>query len=182
MKLLNSSVLVLLILSILFLPQEKQKSAQASEEFSLQAQTKQNKLRPTKGPSMHVLLQGIIKPSKAPKFESFFQEKIKPVLERNKDVLKVFTYNVIIGEDLRYIMLLELPSNCSISYNRALKAFAEVYTPEESLRLVYELSDFFDSYSTSIIDYRPGLSIPLKTPLKIVKPINRPTETERREK
>jgi hypothetical protein len=117
------------------------------------------------GTSQYVLFKGKIKESSSKELETFFREKMLPIISKNENILGVDTYTNIIGcNDFKYVVLLKIKPNVPLSFDTVFKVFSNGRTAEESFATINRFAKFFESISTSVILYRSDLSMSRKTP------------------
>lgn len=112
------------------------------------------------GPSQYVLFTGKIKESSSKELEKFFREEMLPIISKNENILGFDTYTNVIGcNDFKYVVLLKIKPNVSLSFDTVFSVFSNGRTPEESFATINHFAKFFEGSSTSIILYRPDLSM-----------------------
>lgn len=122
------------------------------------------KIPASSGPSQYVLFTGKIKESSSKELEKFFQEEMLPVINKNENILGIDTYTNIVGcNDFKYIVLLKIKPNVSISFDTARAVFSTGRTTEEAFATINRFAKFFESSATSIVLYRSDLSMSRKT-------------------
>lgn len=118
------------------------------------------KIPPLLGRPQFVLLTGKVKELSVEVLEKFFREKMLPIISKNENILGVDTYTTIIGcNDFQYVVLLKIKPHVSSSFDTVFKVFSIGRTPEEDFATINRFAKFFESFSTSIILYRPELSM-----------------------
>lgn len=112
------------------------------------------------GQPQYVLFKGKVKEKRVKKLEKFFKEEILPVITKDENILEIETYTNVFGcDDFKYVVLLKIKPEVSLSFDTVRNVFSNSKTIEESFKLINCLAGFFESSSTSIVLYRPDLSI-----------------------
>ncbi|MCF6158685.1 MAG: hypothetical protein E3K32_08970 [wastewater metagenome] len=118
------------------------------------------KLPSATGRPQYVLFKGKVKEKSVRKLEKFFREEVMPVIARDENILGLETYTNVFGcDDFKYVVLLKIRPDVSLSFDAVLNVFSRSKTMEESFKMINRLAGFFESSSTSIILHRPDLSI-----------------------
>lgn len=118
------------------------------------------KLPSAMGRPQYILFKGKVKEGRVKELEKFFQAEIMPVIAKDENVLEIETYTNVFGcDDFKYVVLLKIKPDVSLSYDTVVNVFSRSKPIEESLKMINRLAGFFESSSTSIILYRPDLSI-----------------------
>lgn len=122
------------------------------------------KIPSSPGPSQYVLFTGKIKESSSKELEKFFRGEMLPIISKNENILGIDTYTNVVGcKDFKYVVLLKIKPNVSLSFDTVFEVFSNGRTAEESFATINNFAEFFESSSTSIILYRPDLSMSRKT-------------------
>lgn len=130
---------------------EQQKSKEYPDSLKLPSAT---------GRPQYVLFKGKVKEKSVKELESFFREEVMPVIAKDENILGLETYTNVLGcDDFKYVVLLKIKSEVLLSYDTLVNVFSRSKPIEESFKLINRLAGFFESNSTSIILYRPDLSI-----------------------
>ena len=118
------------------------------------------KIPPSLGHPQFVLFTGKIKESSSKALEKFFREEMLPIISKNENILGFDTYTNVIGcNDYKYVVLLKIKPNVSLSFDTVFEVFSNGRTAEESFATINRFANFFESISTSIILYRHDLSM-----------------------
>lgn len=131
--------------------EEQQKSKGCPDSLKLTSAT---------GRTQYVLFKGKVKEKSVKELESFFREEVMPVIAKDENILGLETYTNVLGcDDFKYVVLLKIKPDVSLSYDTLVNVFSRSKAIEESFKMINRLAGFFESSSTSIILYRPDLSI-----------------------
>ena len=114
---------------------------------------------PTAGRSQHILFTGKVKEGSVKELQQFFLSEMMPILRESNQIKRLDTYANVVGDDFKFVAVLELGPNVPISFDTAFKVFSNGRTPEQALATINRFASFFEASSTSIILYRPDLSI-----------------------
>lgn len=142
--------------------QQKQQQSKCCQEPTCCADNL--KIPASLGPSQYVLFTGKIKESSSKELEKFFREEMLPVIAKNENILGFDTYTNVVGcNDFKYVVLLKIKPNVSLSFDTVFKVFSNGRTTEEAFSTINHFAKFFESSSTSIILYRSDLSMSRRT-------------------
>lgn len=130
--------------------QEKQQSPKASQ---IPLKT------PRGGPSQHILFTGKIREASLGEFKKFFRTELMPLILNSSNILRVDTYTNVIGGDYKFVVLLEVRGGVPLSHDTAVAILSNGRSPQEALKMLDRFASFFEATSTSVILYRPDLSL-----------------------
>lgn len=148
----------LLVLSILLLLLPCLAIAQTQERMA--GKPSQMMLPPPADPGTKVLVTVRVPHRQVAEFKALFKESVLPMAGGSREIRRLETYGAVIGADFTFVMMLELAPRTSVSdFGDLIEIFSRGRHPEEALKMLHRLADFFQETSSSIVQYRPDLSI-----------------------
>ena len=117
------------------------------------------KLPASLGPLQVIVFRVKVKEESKSKLEKLFLEEVLPYARRSTKIVKIRTYAKLVGGDFTYIVEVELKPNVPLTFGTVFEVLGNGRTAEEATKLINYLASFLQESSSSVVLYRPDLSI-----------------------
>jgi len=91
--------------------------------------------------------------------EEFLKKEILPYAIRSNKIKGVKTYAKLIGGDFTYVAQVEIQPGVPLSFGTVFDILSDGRTAEQATNTINHLAGLFEESSSSVILYRPDLSI-----------------------
>jgi hypothetical protein len=117
------------------------------------------KLPAAAGPSQVVLFNIKVKEASKSEVETFFRKELLPYAVKSDKIARIRTYAKLIGSDFTYVVLVEVKPGVPLTFGSLIEILSDGRTAEQTSSTINRLAAFFKESSSSVILYRPDLSV-----------------------
>jgi hypothetical protein len=117
------------------------------------------KLPPPLGPSQIILFKIKVAESSKADLETFFKSEVLPSLIKSSKIRAVKTYAKLVGGDFTYIAQVEIKPGVPLTFGTVVDILSNGRTAQDTNATINRLAGFFGESSSSLVLYRPDLSI-----------------------
>lgn len=128
-----------------------------SQELSKEGRVR---LPPVSEASQYVMLTAEVKTDQADELKTFVKGEFLPAVGASRQIVSVRTFTTVIGKNPGFVALFELRSSVPLTVDTAAEVLsADGSAMDEGFAKLERLAEMLDTYTTSIVAYRPDLSV-----------------------
>jgi AraC-like DNA-binding protein len=117
------------------------------------------KLPTSLGPSQIILFKIKVRETSKSELEGLLKKEVLPYVIRSNKITGVKTYAKLIGGDFTYVAQVEVKPGVPLSFGTVFEILSDGRTAQQATNAINHLASFFEESSSSVILYRPDLSI-----------------------
>jgi hypothetical protein len=111
------------------------------------------------GPPQVMFFQVTVSESSKAEVEELFRREVLPYVLKSPKILAIKTYAKLIGENFTYMVEVDLKPGVPLTYGTVFEVLSNGKTAEQTFATINRLASFFHESTSSVVLYRPDLSI-----------------------